>query len=140
MPNMDPKKCPMPSQDPNVRNKNFKEVALGYTAEMAVNEAKRCLQCKKPACRTGCPVQIDIPAFIAEVAKGDFEAAYQVIAKSSALPAVCGRVCPQENQCEGKCAWSALWLTGTVKTSTPRLLSRSRTAIRWQLSVQVLPA
>ena len=70
---------------------------------MAVNEAKRCLQCKKPACRTGCPVQIDIPAFIAEVAKGDFEAAYQVIAKSSALPAVCGRVCPQENQCEGKC-------------------------------------
>ena len=80
MPNMDPKKCPMPSQDPNVRNKNFKEVALGYTAEMAVNEAKRCLQCKKPACRTGCPVQIDIPAFIAEVAKGDFEAAYQVIA------------------------------------------------------------
>ena len=70
MPNMDPKKCPMPSQDPNVRNKNFKEVALGYTAEMAVNEAKRCLQCKKPACRTGCPVQIDIPAFIAEVAKG----------------------------------------------------------------------
>ena len=152
MPNMDPKKCPMPSQDPNVRNKNFKEVALGYTAEMAVNEAKRCLQCKKPACRTGCPVQIDIPAFIAEVAKGDFEAAYQVIAKSSALPAVCGRVCPQENQCEGKCvrgikanpsalaAWSALWLTGTVKTSTPRLPSRSRTAIRWQLSVQVLPA
>ena len=103
MPNMDPKKCPMPSQDPNVRNKNFKEVALGYTAERAVNEAKRCLQCKKPACRTGCPVQIDIPAFIAEVAKGDFEAAYQVIAKSSALPAVCGRVCPQENQCEGKC-------------------------------------
>ena len=103
MPNMDPRKCPMPSQDPNVRNKNFKEVALGYTAEMAVNEAKRCLQCKKPACRTGCPVQIDIPAFIAEVAKGDFEAAYQVIAKSSALPAVCGRVCPQENQCEGKC-------------------------------------
>ena len=103
MRNMDPKKCPMPTQDPNVRNKNFKEVALGYTAEMAVNEAKRCLQCKKPACRTGCPVQIDIPAFIAEVAKGDFEAAYQVIAKSSALPAVCGRVCPQENQCEGKC-------------------------------------
>ena len=103
MPNMDPKKCPMPSQDPNVRNKNFKEVALGYTAEMAVNEAKRCLQCKKPACRTGCPVQIDIPAFIAEVAKGDFEAAYQVIAKSSALPAVCGRVCPQESQCESKC-------------------------------------
>ena len=103
MPNMDPKKCPMPSQDPNVRNKNFKEVALGYTAEMAVNEAKRCLQCKKPLCRSGCPVEIDIPGFIAKVAEGDFEAAYQVIAKSSALPAVCGRVCPQETQCEGKC-------------------------------------
>ena len=103
MPNMDPKKCPMPSQDPNVRNKNFKEVALGYTAEMAVNEAQRCLQCKNHPCRSGCPVDIDIPGFIAEVAKGDFEAAYQVIATSSALPAVCGRVCPQESQCEGKC-------------------------------------
>ena len=103
MPNMDPKKCPMPSQDPNVRNKNFKEVALGYTAEMAVQEAQRCLQCKNHPCRSGCPVDIDIPGFIAQVAKGDFEAAYQVIAQSSALPAVCGRVCPQENQCEGKC-------------------------------------
>ena len=103
MPNMDPKKCPMPSQDPNVRNKNFKEVALGYTAEMAVQEAQRCLQCKNRPCRSGCPVDIDIPGFIAQVAKGDFEAAYQVIAQSSALPAVCGRVCPQENQCEGKC-------------------------------------
>ena len=103
MPNMDPKKCPMPSQDPNVRNKNFQEVALGYTAEMAVTEAQRCLQCKNHPCRSGCPVDIDIPGFIAEVAKGDFEAAYQVIAKSSALPAVCGRVCPQETQCEGKC-------------------------------------
>ena len=103
MPNMDPKKCPMPSQDPNVRNKNFKEVALGYTADMAVNEAKRCLQCKNHPCRTGCPVDIDIPGFIAKVAEGDFEAAYQVLSASSALPAVCGRVCPQENQCEGKC-------------------------------------
>ena len=103
MPNMDPKKCPMPSQDPNARNKNFREVALGYTAEMAVTEAQRCLQCKNHPCRSGCPVDIDIPGFIAEVAKGDFEAAYQVIAKSSALPAVCGRVCPQETQCEGKC-------------------------------------
>ena len=101
--NMDPKKCPMPSQDPNVRNKNFKEVALGYTAEMAVNEAKRCLQCKNHPCRSGCPVDIDIPGFIAKVAEGDFEAAYQVLSASSALPAVCGRVCPQENQCEGKC-------------------------------------
>ena len=103
MPNMDPKKCPMPSQEPNVRNKNFKEVALGYTEEMAVNEAKRCLQCKNHPCRTGCPVEIDIPGFIKHVAEGDFEAAYHVIAQSSALPAVCGRVCPQEHQCEGKC-------------------------------------
>ena len=103
MPNMDPKKCPMPSQEPNVRNKNFKEVALGYTEEMAVNEAKRCLQCKNHPCRSGCPVEIDIPGFIKHVAEGDFEAAYNVIAQSSALPAVCGRVCPQENQCEGKC-------------------------------------
>lgn len=103
MPNMDPKKCPMPSQEPNVRNKNFKEVALGYTEEMAVNEAKRCLQCKNHPCRSGCPVEIDIPGFIKHVADGDFEAAYHVIAQSSALPAVCGRVCPQEHQCEGKC-------------------------------------
>ncbi len=103
MPNMDPKKCPMPSQDPNVRNKNFKEVALGYTPEMAVGEAKRCLQCKNHPCRSGCPVEIDIPGFVKLVAEGDFEGAYQVVAKSSALPAVCGRVCPQESQCEGKC-------------------------------------
>ena len=101
--NMDPKKCPMPTQDPNVRNKNFKEVALGYTAEMAVNEAKRCIGCKNKPCQSGCPVGIDIPEFIAHVAEGDFEAAYNVIAQSSALPAVCGRVCPQEHQCEGKC-------------------------------------
>ena len=101
--NMDPKKCPMPTQDPNVRNKNFEEVALGYTEEMAVNEAKRCIHCKNKPCQTGCPVGIDIPEFIGHVAEGDFEAAYQVIARSSSLPAVCGRVCPQENQCEGQC-------------------------------------
>ena len=88
---------------PHVRNKNFEEVALGYTEEMAVNEAKRCIHCKNKPCQTGCPVGIDIPEFIGHVAEGDFEAAYQVIARSSSLPAVCGRVCPQESQCEGKC-------------------------------------
>lgn len=101
--NMDPKKCPMPSQEPNVRNKNFEEVALGYTPEMAVNEAKRCLNCKNRPCVEGCPVNIHIPEFIAKIAQEDFEGAYQVLAQSSSLPAVCGRVCPQESQCEGKC-------------------------------------
>ncbi len=103
MPNMSLKKNEMPSQAPDVRNKNFLEVALGYTEEQAIDEAQRCLNCKNKPCVTGCPVQIDIPAFIAEVAKGDFEAAYKIITKSSSLPAVCGRVCPQESQCEGKC-------------------------------------
>ena len=103
MPNMDPKKCPMPSQDPNVRNKNFQEVAFGYTAEMAVNEAKRCLNCPKKPCVEGCPVSIKIPEFIQKIAAEDFEGAYQVLAQDSALPAVCGRVCPQESQCEGRC-------------------------------------
>lgn len=103
MPNMRPDRNPMPSQEPNVRNKNFDEVALGYTEEMAINEAERCLNCKNPLCRNGCPVQIDIPAFIQKVAQGKFEEAYHIIAKSSSLPAVCGRVCPQETQCEGKC-------------------------------------
>ena len=103
MPNMRPDKNPMPSQAPDVRNKNFLEVALGYDAETAIDEAKRCLHCKNKPCTSGCPVQIDIPAFIAQVAEGNFEEAYQIIAKSSSLPAVCGRVCPQETQCEGKC-------------------------------------
>ncbi len=101
--NMNPKKCEMPSLDPNIRNTNFEEVALGYTKEMAIDEAKRCLQCKNPQCMNGCPVRIEIPKFIALVAEGNFEEAYQVIYASSALPAVCGRVCPQESQCEGKC-------------------------------------
>ena len=103
MANMSLQKNPMPSQDPNVRNKNFEEVALGYTEAQALDEAARCLNCKNRACMQGCPVMVHIPEFIAEVAKGDFEAAYQIIAATSALPAVCGRVCPQENQCEGKC-------------------------------------
>ena len=101
--NMSLNKNPMPSQDPKVRNKNFDEVALGYTEEMAIDEAKRCLQCKNPKCMGGCPVHIHIPEFITLVADGKFEEAYQVISKSSSLPAVCGRVCPQESQCEGLC-------------------------------------
>ena len=103
MANMSLQKNPMPSQDPNVRNKNFEEVALGYTEEQALDEAQRCLNCKNKPCMTGCPVMVHIPEFIQEVAKGDFEAAYQIIAATSALPAVCGRVCPQETQCEKYC-------------------------------------
>ena len=100
---MDPKKHPMPSQDPLVRNKNFKEVALGYDEATAIEEAKRCVHCKNKPCVAGCPVAVDIPAFIALVAEGKFEEAYEVIQRTSSLPAVCGRVCPQETQCEGKC-------------------------------------
>ena len=103
MANMSLKKNEMAVQAPEVRNKNFDEVALGYTEEQAIDEAKRCLNCKNKPCVGGCPVQIDIPAFIAKVAEGDFQGAYDVIYKSSSLPAVCGRVCPQESQCEGKC-------------------------------------
>ncbi len=101
--NMNPLKNPMPTQDACVRNGNFEEVALGYTAEMAIDEAKRCIGCKNKPCVAACPVNIKIPEFIAKVAEGDFEGAYQIIAEDSSLPAVCGRVCPQETQCEGKC-------------------------------------
>ena len=100
--NMAPLKTPMPAQDPLVRNGNFEEVALGYTAEQAIEEAKRCVGCKTRPCVAGCPVNIKIPEFITKVAEGDFEAAYKIIAEDSALPAVCGRVCPQETQCEGQ--------------------------------------
>lgn len=103
MANMSPNKNPMPSQEASVRSRNFKEVALGYTEEMAIDEAQRCLNCKHKPCVSGCPVSIDIPAFIAEVANRNFSGAYDVISKSSSLPAVCGRVCPQENQCEKNC-------------------------------------
>ena len=103
MPNMNPKKCPMPEQAPDVRNKNFEEVTLGYTAEMAVEEAQRCLNCKNKPCMTGCPVQVKIPEFIALVAEGKFLEAAAKIKETSALPAVCGRVCPQESQCECHC-------------------------------------
>ena len=103
MPNMRMDKNPMPVQDPDVRNKNFSEVALGYTEEQAIDEAGRCLNCKNRPCVGGCPVSIDIPEFIAKVAAGEFEEAYKIITKNSSLPAVCGRVCPQETQCESKC-------------------------------------
>ncbi|MBR5902817.1 MAG: NAD(P)-binding protein, partial [Clostridia bacterium] len=100
---IDPKKHEMPSQEPAVRAHNFKEVALGYTMEVAVEEAKRCLNCKTQPCVSGCPVNINIPDFITQIKEGKFEEAYQIITKTSSLPAVCGRVCPQESQCESKC-------------------------------------
>ena len=103
MPNMSLKKNPMPSQDPVVRSGNFAEVALGYTEEMAIDEALRCLTCKHMPCVSGCPVNIHIPEFISKIKEGDFEGAYQIIQETSSLPAICGRVCPQESQCESKC-------------------------------------
>ena len=103
MPNMRLDKVKMPEQAPDIRNKNFEEVARGYTEDMAIEEATRCLHCKQRFCVAGCPVNVPIPEFIEEVAKGDFEKAYEVITSENALPAICGRVCPQENQCEGKC-------------------------------------
>ena len=96
-------KTPMPEQNPRVRAANFDEVATGYTAEMALNEAQRCLHCKNRPCVSGCPVNVQIPDFIARIAQGDFEGAYQTIRATNSLPAVCGRVCPQESQCESKC-------------------------------------
>lgn len=103
MPNMSLTKVPMPEQDPNVRNKNFLEVAMGYTEEMAIEEASRCLNCKNKPCVSGCPVNVRIPEFVAKVAEGKFEEAYEIITSTNSLPAISGRVCPQENQCEGKC-------------------------------------
>ncbi len=103
MPNMSMTKLPMPEQDPIVRSRNFQEVTTGYTPEMAMEEAARCIQCKKPLCVEGCPVNIHIPEFIAKVAEGDFAAAYDIIMDTNALPAISGRVCPQESQCEARC-------------------------------------
>ena len=103
MANMQMTKTPMPEQDPQVRNHNFLEVAQGYTLEQAMNEAQRCIHCKNPACVSGCPVGIPIPDFLAKVAEGDIAAAYEILSNANALPAISGRVCPQENQCEGKC-------------------------------------
>ena len=101
--NMSLQQMEMPTQAPEVRNRNFQEVALGYTYEMAVTEAKRCLNCKHKPCVSACPVCIDIPAFVRLVAEGEMEGAYEILSRSTSLPAVCGRVCPQEVQCEGKC-------------------------------------
>ena len=101
---LNPKKHEMPTQAPAVRARNFNEVALGYTAEIAVEEAKRCLNCKNRPCVTGCPVNVNIPDFIMRIKAGDFEGAYRIINETSSLPAVCGRVCPQETQCESKCS------------------------------------
>lgn len=129
MPNMSLKKNEMPSQDPNVRNKNFLEVALGYTEEQALDEAARCLHCKNHPCVDGCPVNVRIPEFIARIVERDYEGAYQVIHQTSSLPAVCGRVCPQESQCEMHCVrgkkgdpvgigrLERLWPTGTTLTA-----------------------
>lgn len=103
MPNMQKEKTVMPHQEPTVRNKNFSEVSLGYTAEMAINEAARCLNCKNKPCVGGCPVNVEIPDFISHIVNGDFEGAYSVISNTNSLPAVCGRVCPQEKQCEARC-------------------------------------
>ena len=102
-PNMSLNRNPMPTQDPVERGHNFKEVALGYSEETAIDEALRCLNCKNMPCVDGCPVKIHIPEFISKIKEGEFEAAYQIISQSSSLPAVCGRVCPQETQCESKC-------------------------------------
>ena len=103
MPNMTPNKTPMPEQPAEVRNKNFEEVTLGYTDEMALNEAQRCLHCKNQPCVAGCPVSVPIPEFIRHIVDGDMQGAYQTIKSTNSLPAICGRVCPQETQCESKC-------------------------------------
>ena len=103
MANMQAFKVPMPEQDPDVRNKNWDEVAKGYSREEAIIEATRCLNCKNMPCVSGCPVNVKIPEFISKVAEGDFEGAYQKIKETNSLPAVCGRVCHQENQCEHNC-------------------------------------
>ena len=103
MPNMSLKKNPMPEQEPQIRAANFKEVALGYTREIAMEEADRCLTCKHAPCVSGCPVNVPIPSFIAKIKEGDFQGAYEIIRTQNGLPAICGRVCPQETQCESKC-------------------------------------
>ena len=136
MPNMDPKKCPMPVQDPDVRNKNFKEVALGYTYEMAVNEAKRCLNCKNKPCVSGCPVNIDIPAFIAKVADEDMEGAYAVLSASSALPAV---FAASKRKAWASAVWSGLWPTGIGSTAPKSPPCPCPTGTGWRSSAPARP-
>lgn len=151
MPNMSLKKVDMPIQDPQIRRSNFDEVALGYTAEQAMEEAQRCLHCPTRPCVSGCPVSVNIPDFIEAVKDGEFEKAYHIIRETSSLPAVCGRVCPQETQCERECvrgkkvkAWRSDALnvslrTGIGKMSMKFLKKSYRTDIKWLWSVQVLP-
>ena len=153
MANMQMEKTPMPEQDPKVRAHNFEEVSQGYTAEMAINEAKRCLNCKHKPCVSGCPVNVPIPDFIAKMAEGDFAGAYEVISTTNALPGISGRVCPQENQCEAKCVrgvkgepvpsavWSALLRTMPVSMVSPMpWTNRFPTARRSLSSALALPA
>ena len=129
--NLIKEKNPMPEQAPDIRNKNFLEVAEGYTEEMAVNEAMRCLKCRKKPCMAGCPVMVKIPDFIAKVAEGEFEEAYQIISETSSLPAICGRVCPQETQCEGSRASrlaSAVW-KDSLPIGTPPTTAMRRSSL-----------
>ncbi|MDD6876267.1 MAG: NADPH-dependent glutamate synthase, partial [Clostridiaceae bacterium] len=127
MPNMNPKKTEMPAQAPDIRAHNFDEVATGYSVEMAMGEAERCLHCKTRPCVEGCPVNVQIPDFIAAIAKGEFEQAYQIIHETNALPAVCGRVCPQETQCESKCVRG-------IKTEPVGIGRLERFAADWHLA------
>lgn len=154
--NLEREQNPMPEQTPEIRNQNFSEVAEGYTEEMAIREAMRCLNCRKKPCVSGCPVNIRIPEFIEQIARGDFEQAYQILSEDSSLPAVCGRVCPQENQCQGNVSgenrenrslladWSALPRTGTLLTIKMRNSGRLFPMdTGWRLLArgrQVLPA
>lgn len=136
-------RVPVREQEPLVRAKNFEEVCLGYSEEEAVAEAERCLHCAKPLCVQGCPVSIDIPEFIQAVKERNFKKAYDVIKESSSLPAVCGRVCPQETQCEGQCilgkrvtrypseSLSVSSLTGPVKMASSRQRQRSSGQSGW---------
>ena len=136
MPNMDPKKCPMPVQDPDVRNKNFKEVALGYTYEMAVNEAKRCLNCKNKPCVSGCPVNIDIPAFIAKVADEDMEGSYAVLRRPSARANV---FAASKRKAWASAVWSGLWPTGIGSTAPKSPPCPCPTGTGWRSSAPARP-